>query len=101
MGSSPSSIRRCECSNGIVACDTDGRCPQGLAEVGRGGNGKVVEQTPQAGDVAVERGWLHIEEVGHRPQAQPLNAVAVDHGEPGVDDVVVVESSLAGHASRL
>ena len=30
-----------------------------------------------------------------------LDAVAVDHGEPGVDDVVVVESSLAGHALRL
>ena len=74
--------------------------PQGLAEVGRGGNRKVVEQTPQAGDVAVERGWLDIEEVGHRPQAHPLDAV-VDHGEPGVDDVVVVESSLAGHATRL
>ena len=24
MGTSPSSIRRCECSNGVVACDADG-----------------------------------------------------------------------------
>ena len=101
MGLSPSSIRGCERSNGVVACDADGRCPQGLAEVGRGGNRKVVEQTPEAGDVAVEGGWLHIEEVGHRPQAHPLDAAAVDHGEPGVDDVVVVESSLAGHALRI
>ena len=50
--------------------------------------------------MAVERGWLHIEEVG-RPQAHPLDAAAVDHSEPGVDDVVVVESSLAGHALRI
>ncbi len=63
------------------------------------GFGQIVEQSLQAGDVAVQRRRLDVEEIGHRAKGHAVGTVVVEDREPRGDDRVVVESSLAGHVT--